>query len=84
MLVALAISSGIVCDGAKASCAAKIAMAVDAGIMGFDMHENGCQFYGGDGLVSKGVENTIRNISTLGSEGMRETDKKIIEIMTNC
>ena len=81
---ALAISSGIVCDGAKASCAAKIAMAVDAGIMGFDMHENGCQFYGGDGLVSKGVENTIRNISTLGSEGMKETDKKIIEIMTNC
>lgn len=81
---ALAISSGIVCDGAKASCAAKIAMAVDAGIMGFDMHENGCQFYGGDGLVSKGVENTIRNISALGSDGMKETDKKIIEIMTNC
>jgi len=81
---ALAISSGIVCDGAKASCAAKIAMAVDAGIMGFDMHMNGCQFYGGDGLVSKGVENTIRNISTLGSEGMKETDKKIIEIMTSC
>lgn len=80
---ALAISSGIVCDGAKASCAAKIAMAVDAGIMGFDMHENGCQFYGGDGLVSKGVENTIRNISQLGNEGMKETDKKIIEIMTN-
>ena len=81
---ALAISSGIVCDGAKASCAAKIAMAVDAGIMGYDMHENGCQFYGGDGLVSKGVENTIRNISQLGNEGMKETDKKIIEIMTNC
>lgn len=81
---ALAISSGIVCDGAKASCAAKIAMAVDAGIMGYDMHENGCQFYGGDGLVSKGVENTIRNISALGSEGMKETDRKIIEIMTNC
>ncbi len=81
---ALAISSGIVCDGAKASCAAKIAMAVDAGIMGFDMHMNGCQFYGGDGLVSKGVENTIRNISALGSEGMKETDKKIIEIMTGC
>ena len=81
---ALAISSGIVCDGAKASCAAKIAMAVDAGIMGFDMHLEGCQFYGGDGLVSKGVENTIRNISQLGTEGMKETDKKIIEIMTNC
>jgi L-cysteine desulfidase len=81
---ALAISSGIVCDGAKASCAAKIAMAVDAGIMGFEMYENGCEFYGGDGLVSKGVENTIRNIYTLGSEGMKETDKKIIEIMTSC
>ena len=81
---ALAISSGIVCDGAKASCAAKIAMAVDAGIMGYEMHTQNCQFYGGDGLVSKGVENTIRNISALGSEGMKETDKKIIEIMTHC
>lgn len=81
---ALAISSGIVCDGAKASCAAKIAMAVDAGIMGYDMHMRNCQFYGGDGLVSKGVENTIRNISMLGHDGMKETDKKIIEIMTNC
>ena len=81
---ALAISSGIVCDGAKASCAAKIAMAVDAGIMGYEMHLQDCQFYGGDGLVSKGVENTIRNIYALGNEGMRETDKKIIEIMTGC
>ena len=81
---ALAISSGIVCDGAKASCAAKIAMAVDAGIMGYEMHTQNCQFYGGDGLVSKGVENTIRNISALGNEGMKETDKKIIEIMTGC
>lgn len=81
---ALAISSGIVCDGAKASCAAKIAMAVDAGIMGYEMHTQNCQFYGGDGLVSKGVENTIRNISALGNEGMKETDRKIIEIMTHC
>ena len=81
---ALAISSGIVCDGAKASCAAKIAMAVDAGIMGFEMFSEDCQFYGGDGLVSKGVENTIRNISILGHDGMKETDRKIIEIMTGC
>lgn len=79
---ALAISSGIVCDGAKASCAAKIAMAVDAGIMGYEMYREGCQFYGGDGLVSKGVENTIDNISSLGHDGMKETDLKIIEIMT--
>ena len=79
---ALAISSGIVCDGAKASCAAKIAMAVEAGIIGYEMFLEGCQFYDGDGLVSKGVEQTIKNISALGNEGMRETDAKIIEIMT--
>ncbi len=81
---ALAISSGIICDGAKASCAAKISMAVDAGIMGYEMYCEGCQFFGGEGLVSKGVENTIRNIYALGHDGMRETDKKIIEIMTGC
>lgn len=81
---ALAISSGIVCDGAKASCAAKIAMAVDAGIMGFEMFNENCQFFGGDGLVAKGVEKTIENISLLGHEGMKETDNKIIEIMINC
>ena len=79
---ALAISSGIICDGAKASCAAKIAMAVDAGIMGYEMYREGCEFFGGEGLVSKGVENTIRNIYALGHDGMKETDKKIIEIMT--
>ena len=78
---ALAITSGIVCDGAKPSCAAKIAAAVDAGILGYEMFKNGRQFYGGDGIVSKGVENTIRNISRLGMEGMRETDKEIIRIM---
>ena len=78
---ALAITSGIVCDGAKASCAAKISAAVDAGILGYEMYRNGQQFYGGDGLVKKGVENTIRNISRLGRIGMRETDKEIISMM---
>ena len=79
---ALAITSGIVCDGAKASCAAKIAVAVDTGILGYKMYKKGQQFYGGDGLVAKGVENTIRNIGRLGKEGMKETDKEIIRIMT--
>ena len=79
---ALAITSGIVCDGAKSSCAAKIAAAVDAGILGFEMFRQGQQFLGGDGLVVKGVENTIRNISRLGKIGMRETDKEIIQMMT--
>lgn len=80
----LAIVSGIVCDGAKASCAAKIAAAVDAGIFGYEMYLEGEQFHGGDGLVSKGVENTLQNISRLGKVGMKETDKEIIRIMTGC
>jgi L-cysteine desulfidase len=79
---ALAITSGIVCDGAKSSCAAKIAFAVDAGIMGWQMYVNGQQFYGGDGIILKGVENTIRSIGRLGRVGMRETDKEIIRMMT--
>ena len=79
---ALAVTSGIVCDGAKSSCAAKIAMAVEAGILGFEMFNCGKQFYGGDGLVAKGVENSIANFSRLGRIGMRETDKEIIRMMT--
>ncbi len=79
---ALAISSGMVCDGAKHSCAAKIAVAVDCGLLAMEMYDAGQQFYGGDGIVLKGVENTIRNISVLGRDGMRETDKTIIELMT--
>lgn len=79
---ALAISSGIVCDGAKSSCAAKIATAVDTGIFGFEMFRNGQQFYGGDGLVAKGVENSIANFARLGRVGMRGTDEEIILMMT--
>ena len=77
----LAIVSGIICDGAKPSCAAKIASSVEAGIMGYHMYLNGQQFLAGDGIVTKGVENTIRNVSQLGREGMRETDKEIVKIM---
>lgn len=78
---AVAILSGTICDGAKPSCAAKIAMAVEAGILGYNMTKTGRQFYGGDGIVTKGVENTIRNIGRLAREGMEETDKEIIKIM---
>ena len=78
----LAISSGIVCDGAKSSCAAKIATAVETGILGFEMYRNGQQFYDGEGLVVKGVENSIDNFSRLGRVGMRETDREIILMMT--
>ena len=78
---ALAMDSGIICDGAKASCAAKIASAVDAGLLGLFMYQNGNQFYSGEGLVAKGVENTIRNIGSLARNGMAATDKEIIRIM---
>lgn len=78
----LAITSGIVCDGAKSSCAAKIATAVETGIFGYEMFKNGQQFYGGDGLVLKGVEKSIANFGRLGRVGMRETDQEIIRMMT--
>ncbi len=78
---AIAILSGTICDGAKPSCAAKIAAAVDAGILGYDMYLEKQQFYGGDGIVTKGVDRTVTNIGRLAREGMRETDKTILDIM---
>jgi len=80
---AIAILSGTICDGAKPSCAAKIAAAVDAGILGWDMYEEHQQFYGGDGIITKGVDNTLTNVGRLAREGMRETDKTILKIMLN-
>jgi len=77
----LAILSGTICDGAKSSCAAKIAMAVESGILGYEMYKSGQQFYGGDGIITKGVENTIKNVGQLAREGMAGTDKEIIKIM---
>jgi L-cysteine desulfidase len=78
---ALAIDSGIVCDGAKASCAAKIASAVDAGLMGVAMYNEGNQFFGGDGIVKDGVEKTIETIGKLARQGMKQTDEEIIRLM---
>ena len=78
---AIAILSGTICDGAKPSCAAKIAAAVDAGILGYDMYLENQQFYGGDGIVTKGADKTVVNVGRLAREGMRQTDKTILEIM---
>ena len=78
---AIAILSGTICDGAKPSCAAKIASAVEAGILGYHMYLEGQQFYSGDGIVTKGADNTVYNIGKLAREGMRETDRTILEIM---
>ena len=79
---ALAIAGGIVCDGAKPSCAAKIAVSVEAGLIGYEMVMAGTQFYGGDGILRSGVEKSIDSIARLGREGMRDTDIEIIRMMT--
>ncbi len=78
---ALAINSGVVCDGAKASCAAKIASAVESGLLGMQMYMHGKEFYSGDGIVAGGVEATIKNVGQLAQSGMAETDREIIRIM---
>ena len=79
---ALATISGMICDGAKPSCAAKIAASVDAGILGYHMYRGGQEFKSGDGIVTKGVDNTIANIGVLAKEGMQQTDRTILAIMT--
>lgn len=78
----LAVVSGMICDGAKSSCAAKIGTAVNSGILGYEMYKRGKQFYDGEGIVQKGVESTINNIGILASKGMRVTNEEIIRIMT--
>ena len=80
---ALGIVSGMICDGAKPSCAAKIAASVDTGILGYDMARNGQEFYSGEGIITKGIEGNIKNIGRLGRLGMEETDKEIMRIMFN-
>jgi len=80
---AVAMISGTICDGAKPSCAAKIAASVDSGILGYYMYRNNREFKSGDGIVTKGVDNTIANIGVLAKEGMQQTDKTILQIMVD-
>ena len=54
---------------------------MEAGLVGMEMYRRGSQFYGGDGIVEKGVENTIRAVADLARNGMRETDEEIIRLM---
>ncbi|NBI79036.1 serine dehydratase subunit alpha family protein [Anaerotruncus colihominis] len=72
---------GIVCDGAKSSCAAKIASAVDAAVMAHCMTENSKTFHAGEGLVKDDVEGTIESLGRVGREGMKATDIEILNIM---
>lgn len=77
----LGMISGTVCDGAKPSCATKIASAVEAGLLGFDLYEKGKGLHGGDGILKDNVEKTIESVGQLAREGMRETDEEILDIM---
>ena len=77
----LGMISGTVCDGAKPSCATKIASAVEAGLLGFDLYEKGKALHGGDGILKNDVEKTIESVGQLAREGMRETDEEILDIM---
>ena len=79
---AVAILSGTICDGASPSCAAKIALAVEAGILGYQMHTAKQRFNGGDGIVGEDVEETIANVGRLAKQGMYQTDRTILQIMT--
>ena len=82
LITTLAVTSGMVCDGAKASCAAKIAISLDMALMSLDLYEDGDSFFAGDGLVTEDVEDFINNIARLGKEGMEDTNRKIIQMMT--
>lgn len=77
----LGMISGTVCDGAKPSCATKIASAVEAGLLGFDLYEKGKGLHGGDGILKDDVERTIASVGQLAREGMKTTDTEILDIM---
>ncbi len=78
---ALAVVSGILCDGAKPSCAAKIAAAIDGALLGLDLYRSGQQFYNGDGIVMRNIEETVRGVGIIGKYGMRATNEEIIHLM---
>ncbi len=77
----LALASGIICDGAKSSCAGKIALALESGILGYQMYLNDTEFKAGEGIIKHGVDNTIKSVGRLARQGMKETDKEILKMM---
>lgn len=80
---ALGIASGIICDGAKASCASKIALSVEAGLLGNKMYKTKNSFLYGDGIIEKNIEETINSVGKIAKEGMQKTNDTIIDIMIN-
>ncbi len=78
---ALAVMSGMICDGAGSSCAGKIVASVQAGIVGYKMYTKGQMYKGGDGILGYDIEQTISNVGRLAKEGMKETNNEILDIM---
>ena len=78
---ALAITSGLICDGAKSSCASKIAMSVEGALLAIDMVKNDRAFKGGDGIVKSDVDATVAAVGRIASRGMVGTDREIINVM---
>lgn len=72
---------GMVCDGAKSSCAAKISTALQTALLGMKMALRNCAFKAGEGLIQDNVEDTIQCFGRMGREGMRTTDIEILNIM---
>ena len=72
---------GMICDGAKSSCAAKIAAAVDSGIFALEMYREGQKFLPGEGLITNNVDTTVKNIARLGRVGLRAADNEILQMM---
>ena len=77
----LALASGIICDGAKASCAGKIALALESGILGYEMYKNNSNIHSGDGIIKENCDTTIQSVGRLAKKGMKQTDKEILSIM---
>ena len=74
-------TGGMVCDGAKSSCAAKIATALDMALLSYEMSKKNRAFMPGEGLVEENIEETIANVGRMGRDGMKSTDVEILKIM---
>lgn len=77
----LAVTSGMLCDGAKSSCAGKIASALDGALLAYEMAKRDLGYLPGEGIVKENVESTIQGVGRIASQGMRETDIEVLNVM---
>ena len=77
----MATIGGMVCDGAKSSCAGKISLSIEAGIQGMKMAMKGLRYRPGEGIVKQDDDETVREVGRMGNAGMKGTDLEILHIM---